>query len=592
MLKQIGVGTEVFHKLIEENKYYVDKTALIRTVFLENGADVLLITRPRRFGKTLTMSTFYDFLALNPENPGDVSRQENWFRDTEIFSDREFCRNYMGKFPVIFLTFKSVASSNFNDSYNQLAHVVWLLARNFSYLKSSSALDDEDRESFNNLLSIGHLKERSDKTDLTNALLTLTNLLYKHHKIEPVLLIDEYDVPIAKAARYGYYRDMVDVIAPFLSAGLKGNTNMKRAAVTGCLRAAKESIFTGLNNFLNCTVLDSGDDELSAGIGFTEEETNAALSYYGLAEYRDKVRQNYDGYNFGTVHMHCPWDVMSFCNDNYRKVGHPEKIILTDNYWINTSGNDVIEEFMGYIQPEDVDKMQDLLDGKRVTAEVRKALCYGDLSTHDINDFWTLLLYTGYLTFDPSVIERKDDAFLYQLFIPNQEIRSCFKSRIHGFFSRNPVMKNHAADFIKSLFSGNAAETQEHLSSLLAKYVSIRDFATNAPKENYYHGFINGLLINGVSLIQEQKSNFESGEGYIDLIIKSAGNKRIIVILELKQTEDENRDTVLIARSAIDQILDKKYADPYLERNDIDGVYAFGICFCKKSCSAAARTLK
>jgi hypothetical protein len=283
---------------------------------------------------------------------------------------------------------------------------------------------------------------------------------------------------------------------------------------------------------------------------------------------------------------------MSFCDDGYEPAGEPDAVITAKNYWINTSGNDVIEEFMGYIQPEDVDKMQDLLDGNRVTAEVREALCYGDLSAHDINDFWTLLLYTGYLTFDPSVIERKDDAFLYQLFISNQEIRSCFKSRIHGFFSRNPVMKNHAADFIKSLFSGNAAETQEHLNSLLAKYVSVRDFATNAPKENYYHGFINGLLVNGVSLIKEQKSNFESGEGYIDLIIKSAGNKRIIVILELKQTEDENRDTVLIARSAIDQILDKKYADPYLERNDIDGIYAYGISFCKKSCSAAVRTLK
>ncbi len=592
MLKQIGVGTEVFHKLIEENKYYVDKTALIRTVFLENGADVLLITRPRRFGKTLTMSTFYDFLALNPENPGDVSRQENWFRDTEIFSDREFCRNYMGKFPVIFLTLKSVAFDNFNDSYNELAEVVFSLANSFSYLKTSSELNDQEIEHFKRLLDCNQLQDQSNKSALTRSLRTLTDLLYKHHKIKPVLLIDEYDVPIAKAAHYGYYREMVNVVAPFLSAGLKGNTNMKRAVVTGCLRAAKESIFTGLNNFKNCSVLDTGKKAISRGIGFTEEETNAVLSYYGLDKYWDEVKKNYDGYNFGTQHMYCPWDVMSFCNDNYRKVGHPEKIILTDNYWINTSGNDVIEEFMGYIQPEDVDKMQDLLDGKRVTAEVRKALCYGDLSTHDINDFWTLLLYTGYLTFDPSVIERKDDAFLYQLYIPNQEIRSCFKSRIHGFFSRNPVMKNHAADFIKSLFSGNAAETQEHLSSLLAKYVSIRDFATNAPKENYYRGFINGLLINGVSLIQEQKSNFESGEGYIDLIIKSAGNKRIIVILELKQTEDENRDTVLIARSAIDQILDKKHADPYLERNDIDGVYAFGICFCKKSCSAAARTLK
>ncbi len=304
MLKQIGVGTEVFHKLIEENKYYVDKTALIRTVFLENGADVLLITRPRRFGKTLTMSTFYDFLALNPENPGDVSRQENWFRDTEIFSDREFCRNYMGKFPVIFLTLKSVAFDNFNDSYNELAEVVFSLANSFSYLKTSSELNDQEIEHFKRLLDCNQLQDQSNKSALTRSLRTLTDLLYKHHKIKPVLLIDEYDVPIAKAAHYGYYREMVNVIAPFLSAGLKGNTNMKRAVVTGCLRAAKESIFTGLNNFKNCSVLDIGKKAISRGIGFTEEETNAALSYYGLDKYRDEVKKNYDGYNFGTQHMY------------------------------------------------------------------------------------------------------------------------------------------------------------------------------------------------------------------------------------------------------------------------------------------------
>ena len=364
MLKPIGVGTEVFHKLIEENKYYVDKTALLRTVFKDLGADVLLITRPRRFGKTLTMSTFHDFLALDPSNPGDTSRQENWFRNTEIFADREFCNEFMGRFPVIFLTLKSIAFNNFNDSYSELARVISSLAMNFSYLRYSSELETEEKESFQNLLTFKHLRDISNISDLTGSLVTLTNLLYRHHKISPVLLIDEYDVPVAKAAHFGYYREMINVVGQLLATGLKGNTNMKKAVLTGCLRAAKESIFTGLNNFQNCTILNSGNDRLSAGFGFTEEETNAMLSYYGLQDYAKEVKNNYDGYNFGDLHMYCPWDVVSFCAENHEKIRKPDSNIIADNYWINTSGNDIIEEFMGFIEPEDVDLMQELLNGK------------------------------------------------------------------------------------------------------------------------------------------------------------------------------------------------------------------------------------
>ena len=263
MVKPVNIGVKTFHELIESNSCYADKTPFIRTVFKDIASKVLLITRPRRFGKTLTLSTFYDFLVLNPENPGDVSRQENWFRGTGIFSDREFCRDYMGRFPVIFLSLQSVASDNFNDSYNQLAHAVYLLAGNFSYLESSSELNDHEIAQFKDLLNCSKLQDQSDKTALTNALLTLTDLLYRHHKINPVLLIDDYDTPLIKAARYGYYHDMVNVFFPFLSAGLRGNPHLKKAVVTGCLRAVMD-----LNNFQNSTVLDSGHKKLAAGIGF------------------------------------------------------------------------------------------------------------------------------------------------------------------------------------------------------------------------------------------------------------------------------------------------------------------------------------
>lgn len=339
-----------------------------------------------------------------------------------------------------------------------------------------------------------------------------------------------------------------------------------------------------------CSILDSGKKDISQGIGFTKEDTHEVLSYYGFTDYYGEVKNNYDGYHFGTIHMYCPWDVMNFCNDNYEKLSENRNLIQAGNYWINTSGNDVIEKFMGFIEPDDVDKMQELLDGKSITAEVRTSLCYGDLQSHDINDFWTLLLYTGYLTFEPQSHNPENDE--YRLYIPNEEIRKCFKSKILNFFKTNSVMKASTSELIKGFFEGDAEKVQDNLNMLLGKYVSIRDFSVNAPKENYYHGFMNGLLVNGTSLIEEQKSNFESGDGYIDLIIKSVRSRGIIVILELKQTSDENEDKVLIAQDAVEQIIQKKYADPYIKRNDIKAVLAYGICFCKKECAVVGKKTK
>ncbi len=589
MLKSIGIGAESFHKLIENDCYYVDKTPFIRTVFKENKADVMLITRPRRFGKTLTMSTFYDFLSLNIENPGDVSLQEKWFKDTKIFEDKEFCSEYMGKFPVIFLTLKSVAFDNFNDSYCELARVINSMALNFSYLKSSPKLDNDELKILYKLLDLDFLKDPANKFLLSGSLVTLTNLLYKHHKICPILLIDEYDVPVAKAAHFGYYREMINVVGQLLATGLKGNTNMKKAVLTGCLRAAKESIFTGLNNLFVCSILDSGDDDISSGIGFTKEEAEEVLSYYGLTDYYGLVGDNYDGYYFGDVHMYCPWDVMSFCRGNYRAVGKENKNITAGNYWINTSGNDVIEEFMGFIEPEDVDLMQNLLDGKSITAEVRTSLCYGDLQNHNINDFWTLLLYTGYLTFEPTYRSSKKNE--YSLYIPNEEIRDCFRDKILNYFKNNSVMKTSTAELVKSLFEGDAEKVQDNLNLLLGKYVSIRDFATNAPKENYYHGFMNGLLVNGTSFIEEHKSNFESGDGYVDIIIASK-NSDTVAILELKHTDKPFGARLIAAQKAVEQITEKGYAAVYMNDPLVRNVYAYGICFHKKVCSVVVKKMK
>ena len=591
MVKPVNIGAESFHELIESNSYYVDKTPFIRTVFQEITSKVLLITRPRRFGKTLTMSTFHDFLAINPDNPEDLSRQELWFKDTAIFSDKEFCRRYMGRFPVIFISLKSVYGSDFDKAYQQLGSTVYKMMFPFRYLADSSKLSKDDISYFQKLQNKEFLCDQKHQNNLVDSLEQLCCWLWMHHGVKPVVLIDEYDVPIAKAAERGYYREMVDVIGLFLGNALKTNNHLGRGILTGCLRAAKESIFTGLNNFQNCSILDSENDQLSRAIGFTEEETNEVLSYYGLDKYRNEVKNNYDGYNFGTAHMYCPWDVMNFCDDNYELVAQSDELVTVDNYWINTSGNAAIEDFMGYIKSGDVDLMQELLDGKSITAAVKESLCYGDLQNHDLNDFWTLLLYTGYLTFDPSETVRKENQTLYQLYIPNQEIRKCFESKILDFFRNNPAMKNHTEDLIRNMFAGDEAEVQLHLNRLLEKYVSIRDFATSAPKENYYHGFMNGLLINGCSLIQEQKSNFESGNGYIDLLLLSASRDSII-ILELKRTDDKVADTRNIALEAINQIINTRYADVYLENETITSIYAYGICFYKRSCSVAVQKLK
>jgi hypothetical protein len=564
------------------------------------------------------MSTFCDFLSLDPENPGDVSRQERWFKDTEIFKDKEFCSRYMGKFPVIFVSLKSVEGNDFAGAYRQLASTVHKMFSQFRYLASSDRLSSDEIDNFRLYLNKSYLADINNSNDIKDSLSTLTSLLYKHHGIKPIVLIDEYDVPIAKAASNKYYKEMIDVIRLFLGNALKTNFNLGRAVLTGCLRVAKESIFTGLNNPLICSVLNTDDDDISGGIGFTNEETEKVLYYYGLADYCDMVRQNYDGYYFGDMHMYCPWDVMSFCNSNSKKIGKKNKVIKADNYWINTSSNDAIEEFMGFIKPDDADKMQTLLDGGSITTPVRESLCYGDLKNHDITDFWTLLLYTGYLTFNPEKTIYPDDEpeetdeseqdknsetgqneektknyeTRYSLYIPNLEIRNCFKTKIMHFFSNNWEMKDHTSDFVNGLFSGDSETVENSLNILLAKYVSVRDFSTKAPKENYYHGFINGLLINGASLIREQKSNLESGNGYVDLIIKPKDASGSIVILELKQTSDEDVDKGKIAVEAIEQIIRKKYADPYISRTDTKAVLIYGICFCKKECSVVSKKLK
>ena len=609
-MKKINIGDELFSEYILKNRYYVDKTLFIKEIFYADASKVLLLTRPRRFGKTLTMSTFYEFLRINPsnpDNPEDTSYQQKLFKDTQIYQDQEFCQENMGKYPVIFITFKDVTGDTYELAYKQLAEVIYSEIRGkFKYLLSSNNLDDVEKRK---LLKLGddiYYSQGLYKTDLSSnkydckdepaeiqsslqgSLRFLSECLSKHHGVNPILLIDEYDVPISKAAHLGYYERMIPLISSLLSQALKTNPYLGKAVLTGCLRAAKESIFTGLNLLKVYSILDDGHPEISKGIGFTKEETKQVLSYYKLDKYFDMVTNYYDGYRFGEEPMYCPWDVMNFCSDNYLKVDRAIARIKPGNYWINTSGNAVIEEYMGYIAPEHIDQMQTLVDGGSIATVIREALCYGDLKNHNIDDFWTLLLYTGYLTINPKYISTKKNE--YELRIPNLEVQECFKEKIQDFFTKNPLMQNYTTDLVKGLFNGDEQSVEKNINNLLKKYVSLNDLSTRSPKENFYQGLMIGALANASVEIDEMQSNMESGDGYADL--KLSARDGTMVVIELKQNSDKKASRTISAEKAIKQIIDKRYVASEIENPDIKKIYAFGICFYRKECSVVTKQLK
>ena len=612
MIKPIQPGTEFFSEYSSNNLFYIDKTPFIKTVFKEGQGKVFLITRPRRFGKTLTMSTFYEFLRINPKDPNnadDISYQERLFKDTKIFEDKDFCSEYMGKFPVIFITLKSVEGLTFEEAFLKLGSIIKNLINNdFLYLFKSEKLIESEKENLKkissenyfsndwlnairnkeNISSLNIDQAETIKINLQNSLAFITQCLSKHHGVNPIVLIDEYDVPFSKARTNGYYDEIKSLMSGLLGNLLKSNPYLGKAVLTGCLRAAKESIFTGLNNFKLKTVLDIQED-FSSAIGFTEEEVNQVLDYYNLSNYKDMVKENYNGYYFGRTRMYCPWDVMNFCSDFYKEAQNEEPRITANNYWINSSGNDIIKEFMGFIPPDAIDKMQRLVDGESIIATIKDSLCYGDLDSHSEDDFWTLLLYTGYLTINPNF--KSEKKYEYELRIPNLEIRECFNEKILEYFSTNTNMQNHANDFIKALFNGDNKTVEQNLTSLLKKYVSIRDFATKAPAENYYHGFLNGLLIERADFIKTHVSNIESGDGYVDLILESLDGKTAVVI-EIKQTKERKDSKIEACQKALKQIKDNHYADEYISNLDYQSVYIYGMCFHKKLCSVLVEQMK
>ena len=583
---ELPYGKDDFTKLREQNCYFVDKTPYIKQVFGVDASDVLLFTRPRRFGKTLLISMFDSFLKINPEKPFDNSKQLELFKGTKILEDKEFCDKFMGQCPVIAITLKKVDGTNFKEFYESFASAVYDVALRYSYLKYSNKLDKSEKEELEHLTTKSYLLKIENQQTVKDALRTLSRLLYKEYGRRAILLIDEYDVPLAAAS----YRDRVnkvlyknrpDFVADChekMVALMKGFFDLlkttpgdegaiSKAVITGCLKVAKNSIFTGVNNF-NVNTVTSQNMNLTGIIGFTKDETYQILKDYEMDDYATDVKNNYDGYKFCDKEIFCPWDVINYLDENYQNNlnGH-KTLVKANNYWANSTSSPALYEYLGFLTDNDNQKMQNLVDAKSIKFELNESMNYDTLSEHNSNDFWSLLLHTGYLTLDWEQTKKeelkKDGKTNKDVFarIPNLEILGCFNNNIKEKFSSDFKVLNLHNKFVNALSCGNQKEIYDVLFDMLQKYVSIRDTATKAPHENYYHGFINGIFTSCEKLVSEYHSNYESGNGYPDITFKAERNTKAVII-EIKATSNEVDMDELVAR-ALSQIEEMNYAQPF-----------------------------
>ena len=607
-------GKDSFPLLREGNCYFVDKTPYLKTIFTDQSA-VLLFTRPRRFGKTLLISMFDSFLKINPEKPFDNSKQLELFKGTKILEDKEFCDKFMGQCPVITITLKKVDGTNFKEFYESFASAVYDVALRYEYLLNSHKLNNKDKTELDYLTTKDYLLKIENQQTVKDSLKTLSRLLYKEYGRRAILLIDEYDVPLAAAS----YRDRVnkvlyknrpDFVADChdkMVALMKGFFDLlkttpgdegaiSKAVITGCLKVAKNSLFTGVNNFNVCSVVDR-EQKYTGIIGFTKEDTYKFLKDYELENFSEKVKEHYDGYKFFDKDMFCPWDVVNFIDENYKyNLNGETDSIRTNNYWLGTTSDKSLYDYLGYLTDSDNKKMQDLVDGKSISFKLNESMNYDTLSEHNSNDFWSLLLHTGYLTVDWEKTDEaefsKDGKTNKEVFarIPNLEILGCFNNNIKERFGNVVKRDILALNISNALLEGNVDFVQNKLSPLLRSFVSVRDTATKAPHENYYHGFLNDIFTNCKDNLGEYLSNYESGDGYADITFNNLGGTKACVI-EIKVCK-EKESRAKKANEAIEQILEKHYADAIFEDENITSVNAVGIAFSGKNCFITCKKLK
>lgn len=558
--RKLPIGIESFEEIRTEGFYYVDKTGLIRDL-LNNWAKVNLFTRPRRFGKSLNMSMLKSFLEYGCDS--------RLFDGLEIAEEAELCDKYMGKFPVISISLKDVEGTSYQTARNMLCSVIGWEALRFQFLLDSRQLSETDKKQFKQLISFGSPGEPGflmEDDILTGSLSVLSALLYKHYRRKVIILIDEYDVPLDKARHFGYYDDFLNIIRKLFSRALKSNDSLYFAVLTGCLRIAKESVFTGLNNFHVLSITNVQYDE---HFGFSDGEVREILKYYGLDDKYETVRKWYDGYHFGNADVYCPWDVV-----NYINLLRSEPNAFPRAFWINTSSNDILKNFLQMAKPQARRELERLIDGESIPKRINEELTYRDLYASTDN-LWSVLFTTGYLT-----QRGTSDGETYRLAIPNLEIRKIFIDQILNLFQENARKDTPKLDAFCAAFAGADAERAEELfREYLKKTISIRDTSVRKDKkENFFHGILLGLLSHREDW--DIDSNAESGEGFSDILIRIE-EQEIGIVIEIKYPDSGTLEAG--CRKALEQI-EKKGYESRLRRDGMATILKYGVACRKKDC--------
>ena len=562
MKTKLPMGIENFREIRRQKFYYVDKTALIREL-LENWGKVNLFTRPRRFGKTLNMSMLKCFFEIGSDSA--------LFDGLEISKETQLCEEYLGKFPVISITLKGATGRTFDEAKSMLRRLIGKEAQRFQVLMQSDKLTELEHQQYKTLI---HMNDKGiftmEDEVLKDSLFTLTQLLKKHYGQDVIMLIDEYDVPLDKAYQSGYYDDMVELIRSLFGNAFKTNDSLYFAVLTGCLRISKESIFTGLNNFKVYTVKDVRYKEY---FGFIDTEVKQMLEYYGFTSHYDATKEWYNGYLFGNTGIYCPWDVINYCGDlRDASVTEPQ------NYWINTSSNDIVRRFVSKANTTTRDEIEVLIDGGSVKKRIRQELTYRDLDSN-IDNLWSILFTTGYLT------QRGFDSNdLTELVIPNKEIRWIFVQQIREWFQEESVKdRKKLESFCRAFQENDTKAIEKGFNEYLWNTISIRDTSVRKEmKENFYHGILLGLLAYMDGWLV--KSNTESGEGYSDISIEIR-QREIGIVIELKYAENGTFDAS--CQEALRQIHERKYETALIE-NGLHTIYRYGIACYKKRCKVVS----
>lgn len=568
---KLPVGIDDFRKLRESHFYYVDKTRLIEQLLL-NWSEVTLFTRPRRFGKTLNMSMLKSFF--------DIGTDKALFDGLYISGNKELCDEYMGKYPVIFLSLKGVEGLTYEEAFEAFVRIMGKEVNRVSFLADSDKLTQIEREQYKGLTIMKNGRLAFDKEKLISSLQLLSQLLYKHYGKKVVILIDEYDVPLDKAFQNGYYNEMVSLIRGLFGQALKTNEFLQFAVLTGCLRISKESIFTGLNNFKVMSITDSRFDEQ---FGFTDSEVKKLLSDYGMDSHFDEVKEWYDGYHFGRADVYCPWDVINHA-DHLRD----DSDAKPQTYWINSSGNSLVRRLINRADSSTKDEIERLIAGEAIEKVIRLDLTYDEIE-NSIDNIWSVLFTTGYLTKIGEVKLSDSESYAYMLVIPNKEVREVFVLQIQEWFKAVVANDNDAMKLLsKAILDKDEEILARQLNIVMGRMISILD--TKAPddmKENFYHGLLLGLL-RGSNPDWLIKSNRESGDGFSDILIKPE-NPDLGIVIEVKYAK-EFKGLDAACDAAMDQIKKKRYDETLRDEGRCD-ILAYGIAFCRKRCKVAGEKL-